>query len=337
MVSLATRSNKRVAVLRFLFLSLCLLLSPHLFAAPPAAKADLDRIVAVVDDDLVMYSELQAKIKQATLGMRGAQLPPRSVIEQKVLDQLIDRRVQLNAARQAGIVADEGTIAKAIAGIAERNKLTLPQFRTALERSGINYNQFKQGIEEEFLVNRMLSQNVLNKIQVSDQEIAAQLGKNKGKGGGALINQTHVRHILLRTDEITSDQDAKTRLAQLRTRLVGGDDFAALAKSHSKDTASAIKGGDLGWLGATDVLPVFRQEMDALKPNEISQPFQTQLGWHLIQVLERRTHDNSSEQEREQIKSTIQQRKAEEAIKQYVRRLRDEAYVEIRLSQPDKE
>lgn len=315
------------------------LLAGSLLAAP-AVNTGLDRIVAVVDDDLVMYSELEAKVKQAMLQMRGpgGQVPPKSAIEHKILDQLIDRRVQLNAARQAGIQADEGTIAKAIAGIAERNKLSLPQFRTALERAGINYAQFKRGIEEEFLVNRMLSQNVLNKIQVSDQEISAYLSKNKsGKSGGAMVSQTHVRHILLRTDEITSDQDAKNRLQQLRARLVGGDDFAALAKAHSKDTGSAIKGGDLGWVGANDVMPAFRQEMDALQPNEISQPFQTQMGWHLIQVLGRRNYDNSSDQEREQARGAIQQQKAEEAIKHYVRRLRDEAYVEIRLNQPGKE
>lgn len=322
-----------------LLLSCVLFLSAPALAAP-AASSEIDRIVAIVDDDLVMYSELSAKIKQFMLQMRrpGVKAPSRSAIEQQVLDQLIDRRVQLNAARQAGIVTDEGVIAKAITSIAERNGLTLPQFRTALQREGINYNQFKKGIEEEFLINRMLSQNVLNKIQVSDHEINAQLAKQKGKGGGGvMVNQTQVRHILLRTDEVTSDQDAKTRLQQLRARLIGGDDFAALAKAHSKDTASAIKGGDLGWLGANDVLPVFRQEMDALKPNEISQPFQTQMGWHLIQVLGRRNYDNSSDLEREQARSAIQQQKAEEAIKQYVRRLRDEAYVEIRLDRPDKE
>lgn len=317
-----------------LLLSSFLLLSTPLLAAP-AANAEIDRIVAVVDDDLVMYSELNAKIKQLMLQFRGGKAPPRAEIEKQVLEQLIDRRVQLNAARRAGIVADEGTIAKAITGIAERNKMSLPQFRAALQGAGINYNQFKQGIEEEFLINRMLSQNVLSKIQVSDQEVNAYLAKHKGKGGGgAIVNQTQVRHILLRTDEITSDQDAKTKLQQLRARLVGGDDFAALAKAHSKDTGSAIKGGDLGWLSANDVLPNFRQEMDALQPNEISQPFQTQMGWHLIQVLGRRNYDNSSDQEREQAKSAIQQNKAEEAIKQYVRSLRAEAYVEIRLDRP---
>lgn len=413
-------------------------------AAVGSGYNKVDSIVAVVDDDLVMRSELEAKIKQILLQNRGAKLPPRDVIEQRVLDQLIVRRLQLNAARQAGIAVDEGLVAKAINGIAQRNGLSIGQFRTALEREGINFKVFKQGIEEEFLLNRLHSQQVLNKIQVSDQEINAFLSKEarlgdanvsyrvghilipvpggaessvlvkarekaselvqqlrsgadfsqtamrhssaenaleggdlgwrkrselptaiadrvpllkagevsepiRGSGGyhvvkllerkgqtqRVVVNQTQVRHILIRTNELTSDQDAKIRLEQLRVRILGGDDFAALARAHSNDTASAIKGGDLGWLGASDVLPEFRQQMDALQPNEVSQPFKTPMGWHLLQVMDRRNYDSTDDMRRNQAEEAIKQRKGAEAIEQFVRRLRDEAYVEIRLNPPE--
>ncbi len=145
------------------------------------------------------------------------------------------------------------------------------------------------------------------------------------------VTQTHARHILIRTNEILSDDDAKTRLAQLRLRIVGGDDFATLARSHSDDTGSALKGGDLGWVNPGDTVPDFEQAMSGLAPNEISAPFKTSFGWHIVQVIERRQADTTADVMRQKAKEAIRQRKAREATELWVRRLRDEAYVEIRL------
>ena len=152
----------------------------------------------------------------------------------------------------------------------------------------------------------------------------------KGTEGEA-VTQTHARHILVRTNEVLSDDDAKTRLAQLRLRIVGGDDFATLARSHSDDTGSALKGGDLGWVNPGDTVPDFEQAMSTLAPNEISAPFKTSFGWHIVQVLERRQADTTDEVMRQKAKDAIRQRKAREATELWLRRLRDEAYVEIRL------
>ena len=105
---------------------------------------------------------------------------------------------------------------------------------------------------------------------------------------GDVVSQTHARHILLRTNEVLSDNDAKTRLTQLRMRIIGGDDFGALARSNSADTGSALKGGDLGWISPGDKPPHFEQAMNDLAPKEISHPFKSPFGWHIVQVLERR-------------------------------------------------
>jgi peptidyl-prolyl cis-trans isomerase SurA len=145
------------------------------------------------------------------------------------------------------------------------------------------------------------------------------------------VSQTHARHILIRTNEVISDDDAKNRLAQLRMRIVGGDDFATLARSHSDDTGSALKGGDLGWVSPGDTVPDFEHAMDALPINGISEPFKTPFGWHIVQVLERRKADTTAEVMRKKAKDTIRERKAKEATDLWLRRLRDEAYVEIRL------
>lgn len=149
------------------------------------------------------------------------------------------------------------------------------------------------------------------------------------------VTQTHARHILVRTNEIVSDDDAKTRLAQLRMRIVGGDDFGTLARSHSDDTGSALKGGDLGWVNPGDTVPEFEEAMNALQPNDVSQPFQSPFGWHVVQVLERRSQDTADELMRLKAREAIQRRKAEEATELWLQRLRDESYVEVRLESAD--
>ena len=147
------------------------------------------------------------------------------------------------------------------------------------------------------------------------------------------ITQTKARHILINTGEMVSDEDARTRLEQLYLRIQGGDDFAMLARSHSDDKASAIKGGELGWLDPGSVVKKFQQEMDKLSPGEISKPFRSDFGWHIVQVLDRRQHDNSENILRSEARSIIIERKSKEATELYLRRLRDEAYVDIRLNE----
>ena len=152
------------------------------------------------------------------------------------------------------------------------------------------------------------------------------------KGGAQnLVQQTHARHILVRTDETTSDQDARTRLEQLYQRIQGGEEFAALARAHSDDKASAIKGGDLGWVNPGDLVPKFEEVMNSLQPGELSKPFRTQFGWHLVQVLERRQKDMTDEARRDKARKAIRDRKAEEAYQLWLRKLRDQAFVETRL------
>ncbi|MEA3274374.1 MAG: peptidylprolyl isomerase [Pseudomonadota bacterium] len=155
--------------------------------------------------------------------------------------------------------------------------------------------------------------------------------------GPEIVTQTNARHILVRTNEVVSDDDARTRLEQLRLRIVGGDDFATLARSHSDDTGSALKGGDLGWVNPGDTVPEFEREMNALAPNAVSRPFKSTFGWHVVQVIERRRQDTTEEIMRLKAREAIRERKADEATEVWLRRLRDEAYVEMRLESEEEE
>src|SRR6185369_3383675 len=153
-----------------------------------------------------------------------------------------------------------------------------------------------------------------------------------GQGGAASVPQTRVRHILLKQNELVSESEARTRLRVLKERLENKADFAELARVHSED-ASAAKGGDLGWILPGDTVPEFERAMDALKPGEISDPIRSPFGWHLIQVLERGVQDVSKERQRLGARQTLRARKSDEAYQEWVRQLRDRAYVEARLDE----
>jgi peptidyl-prolyl cis-trans isomerase SurA len=148
-----------------------------------------------------------------------------------------------------------------------------------------------------------------------------------------MITQTKARHILVRLDELTTEDDAKIRLNQLKTRLEGGDDFAELARSHSDDTVSAADGGNLGWSSSGRLVPQFENVMNQLEINEISDPFKTQFGWHILQVLGHREYDDTENIRRTKASEAIRRRKSEEAHQNWLRHLRDEAYVEYRLNE----
>ncbi len=154
----------------------------------------------------------------------------------------------------------------------------------------------------------------------------------RGNETPVIVQQTHARHILVRLNEVVSENDAKHRLANLKERVDNGADFAELARLQSED-ASASRGGDLGWVSPGDTVPEFERAMNALEPGQTSDPVQSPFGWHLIQVVERRNEDMSKERQRITARQAIRARKADEAYQEWVRQQRDRAYVELRLEE----
>ncbi len=147
----------------------------------------------------------------------------------------------------------------------------------------------------------------------------------------AMVTQTRARHILIRTDESTSPEEARLRVVRLRERILGGEDFADLARANSQDAGSATKGGELGWLSPGETVPPFEEALAQLQPGQISEPVRTRFGWHLVEVLERRRQNAAGDIERGRAREALFRRKSEEDWDLWLRRLRDEAYVEIRL------
>ena len=153
----------------------------------------------------------------------------------------------------------------------------------------------------------------------------------RGRNQPSVVQQTHVRHILIKVSELTSDVEAKAKIDRIRERIDGGAKFDDQARVNSEDASA--KGGDLGWVAAGDLVPDFQAAMDRLKVSEVSQPVRSPFGWHLIEVLERREQDVSKDRQRDQARLALRQRKADEQFAEFVRQTRDRAYVEIKADE----
>lgn len=412
-------------------------------AQAPRSPVVLDRIVAVVNDEVITRIELEDRMKVAVrqLKQQGTPLPPEEVIRRQLLERIITDRVQLQFAKETGLRVDDNELDRAIARIAQDNKLTVEGLQAVLSRDGVPYAKFRDDVRTEIMLARLREREVENKIVVAESEVdnflttqhdktgkpeeynishvlvvvpeqaspeqiqarrqraeqalaqlqggadfrqvaaaysdapdalqGGSLGWREGerlpsmyydtvkalKAGEVspilrssngfhivklndkrnteaplMVQQTHARHILIKTNELVSESEARSRLRTLKERLDNKADFAELARVHSDD-ASAARGGDLGWLSPGDTVPEFERAMDALKPGEISEPVQSPFGWHIIQVLERRNQDMSQERVRLMARQALRARKSDEAYQEWVRQLRDRAYVETRLDE----
>jgi len=426
----------------WLSLLLCLaacLANAQTYRGQRTDPVEADRIIAVVNSEVITLNELRQRLDSVVSQLRrqGTPLPPADVLEKQMLERMVVDKVQVQFAKENGIRIEDAQLDMALNRIAANNKMTLPQFRQALEKDGIAFSKFREEIRQEITVSRLREREVDAKLLVSEGEIdnylagasaggsaeeyqvahilvrspesaspeqlqklkakAEQIldrlkrgedfaqvaaaysdapdalqGGNLGfraldrmpnifaetvqkmqpsqlspvirspngfhivklvakKGGASIpaVQQTHARHILIKVNEVVSEAEAKRKLQAVKERLDHGGDFAELARLYSQD-GSAPKGGDLDWLYPGDTVPEFERAMDALKVGEVSQPVQSMFGWHLIQVLERRIQDVSQDRQRAIARNALRERKSDEAYQDWLRQLRDRAYVEYR-------
>ncbi|MFO7859111.1 MAG: peptidylprolyl isomerase, partial [Ectothiorhodospiraceae bacterium] len=146
-----------------------------------------------------------------------------------------------------------------------------------------------------------------------------------------IVEQTRARHILIRTNQVVDDEEARLRLENLRERIQQGESFEELARAHSDDPGSASEGGDLGWINPGEMSRGFEQTLERLEPDTISEPFQTRFGWHIAEVLDRREHDSTEERRRAQAAQQLREQRSQEAVQSWLEQLRDDAFVDIRI------
>jgi peptidyl-prolyl cis-trans isomerase SurA len=408
----------------------------------------LDGVAAVVDDGVVLKSELTERLALVadTLEKRQQELPPaerrplppQSVLEQQVLEQLIVREIQLQRADRIGISVSDDLLNDALGRVAQNLGYALEELPAVLAAQNVDYAAYREDSRRDLIIEQLEQRDVINRISITPRELdqclvdldenasdnvdynishilisvpanatpadieaararieeiharldggedfarlavatshaqtaldGGSLGWRKGgqlptlfadvvrgmkageysapiQGTGGfqivkvndlrgaertMVDQLHARHILLRPNEILDDAAVRQKMLGIRDQIVGGDDFATVAQAVSEDPGSARDGGDLGWLSPGDTVPEFEQAMAALPLNELSQPIQSRFGWHLLEVLERRSHDTTDEVKRQQCARQIRAAKAEEERELWVRRLRDQAFVDIK-------
>lgn len=427
--------------LRPLTLGALLLANLLLATSATAQVRPLDRIVAIVDNDVIMQSQLDQRLRevQQTIEKRGAEMPPRDVMQQQVLERLITENLQLQIGERSGIRISDEELNQAMGTIAQRNNMSLEQFRNALEADGLSLETAREQIRREMVISRVRQRRIADRVQVSNQEVANFLASDLGKlqlseeyrlanilipvpessdsdtiqaaekaaadtyqqlqqgadfarlavsrsasenaleggdmgwrkaaqlpppfdtqvrelavgevtqpvrtppgfiilklldkrGGDTQVrDEVHVRHILIKPSQIRSEAESRRLIERLRDRIESGEDFAELARNFSEDPGSALNGGDLNWIDPSSLVPEFREVMANSANGELSQPFQSPFGWHILEVLGRRATDASEEYREQQALTLLRNRKYDEELQAWLRQIRDEAYVEVKL------
>jgi len=424
-----------------LLLALAIMLPAHAQLMAPAAAASasqpLDRIVAVANDDVILQSELNDAVRsvQQQYASHPDQLPPMNVLQKQVLDRLILMRLQIQKAQDQGVHVSDADVDQAVAGVAQQNKLTPEQLRTAVEQNGGDFAQFRQQLGDQITVQRLHDSMVRDAVSVTDSEIdnllssptykagevhlahiqvsipsgadAAAIQASQAKAEQALaaikggmdfnaaairysdaadaldggdlgwrrldemppafadtietmkpgdvsaalrgptgfhilkligqrepsrqmVTEFHARQIVISPSELVTPAQAQQKAQDLYNRIVNKhEDFATLAKEESKDPTTANAGGDMGWFQQNQWGTIIANKLAELKDNEVSQPFQSQAGWHILQRLGSRQSDQTDEIARDQARQSIGNRKAEQAYDDFLRDLRSNAYVNI--------
>ncbi|MCB1605989.1 MAG: peptidylprolyl isomerase [Xanthomonadales bacterium] len=269
-------------------ISISALLLAALFAVNPvlAATQALDRIVAIVDEDVILESELAAAIDGVRRQYQGReiQLPPEDVLSKQVLERLTLLRLQIQRAEAGGIQVTDTEIDQAVARVAASNSLTIAQLRQAVETDGFNFSEFRKSMREELLVQKLRTRVVESRVEISESEIERLLAGDTLKRG-----EVHLRHIMVQLPDAATPEQVATgaeKIAGIRQLIEDGKmEFSAAAIRYS-DSPQALEGGDLGWRRFDQIPAAFADLVAGMEKGAVTQPVRTASGFHLLQVAD---------------------------------------------------
>jgi peptidyl-prolyl cis-trans isomerase SurA len=277
--------------------------------AVPAAPTALDAIVAVVEDDVVLRSELDAELRKVSrqLQAQGSPVPPKPQLERQVLERLILVKLQLAAAQQMGITVSDEEVDQALASVAKNNNLSMAQLRQALAQTGIGYEAYREDVRRQIVLGRLRQREVVEKIRVTDQEAEAFMARNPKFAGGGARTAFHLLHILAATPEgATAEQisAARAKADRLVARLRAGANFREVARAES-DARQALDGGDLGWLEAAQVPSAFIDQVERMQRGDVSDPIRNAYGFNIVKLEDFRAGGGDSGGERRTVQQTM--------------------------------
>ncbi|MDA5564939.1 peptidylprolyl isomerase [Cobetia marina] len=259
-----------------------------LASLPVSAAELLDRVVAVVNKDAIMQSDMERRVSQASqqLQSRGINLPPRNVLERQVLDRMVNEQIQLQMAEQANLSIDDTQLNATLRGIAKDNGLSLEAFADKLEQDGMSLADVRDQVRRELLVQQIQQRRVASKVRISDREIDRYL--NQQDVGSDI--QYHLAHLLVALPQEPTPAQVKAareRADGLRQQIADGTDFAQVAAAESAGS-QALSGGDLGWRAGGELPSVFADVVPDMQAGEVSQPLRSASGYHLVKLIEKR-------------------------------------------------
>ncbi|MEW6314429.1 MAG: peptidylprolyl isomerase [Pseudomonadota bacterium] len=263
-------------------------------AAQAAEITLLDRIIAVVNDDVITRHDFDERLKlvQRQLNSQGIPLPAREVLEKQLLERMIVDRVQLQYARETGMRVDDAQLEKALARIAQDSNMSLQQFRDALAEEGVDFAKFREDVRAEILIARLREREIANTVTVSDADVDNYL-KNQAAQKDGKSEEYSLAHVMLLVPEMASQEQIaarRQRAEQALEQIRKGADFGQVAASFS-DAADALEGGVLGWRAAGRLPTLFQEALKTMKPGEVSGILKSANGFHILKLLDKRGQD----------------------------------------------
>ncbi len=272
---------------------LCLFVSALFFTASNTSLAVelLDQVAAIVDDDVVMESELDERVDQirSQLSSQGRPLPPEAEMRQQILNQMIVENLQLQMARRAGVRISDAQLNDAMTRVAAQNNLGLDDFRAMLKQQGISYTATREQVRNEMIIQQVQAGNINNRVEITDQEIDNFLKSTEGKTRTAA--QYHIAHLLLGIDAVNMQADEAPQRGEFeraRREIESGTPLLAWLEQYRQGGGREIQGGDLGWRKESDLPAVFAEFVPSLEPGQVAGPIRSGAGMHLVQLIERR-------------------------------------------------
>ena len=289
----ASKATVNVKTMLIKPLSALILASSLLAGHLSAAEQPLDRVAAIVDNDVVMYSQYQTRLKevQQTIAKRGVQAPAEDVLRQQVMERLILDAIQLQIAERSGIRVSDEELSASMATIAERNGLTQQEFAQALAADGLTLQDAQEQIRQEMIISRVRQYRVAERIQVTDQEVQNFLASDLGKM--QLAEEYQLANILIPVPDAATNDDldkAQKTVASVVKQLEQGADFAQLAMTYSA-SENALEGGEMGWRKAAQLPPPFDRLLGGMSIGQVTEPARTAGGIIMLKLLDKRGGD----------------------------------------------
>ena len=325
---------KRIAV--FIFIIMSVFAFNGIQAKTTQTTTPLDRVVAIVDDGVITQTELDRQVQLAKAQMQKANLPlpDTKSLNHQVLQQMIDKKLQLTLAERTGIRASAQETNAAISQIAKRNHKSVDELYETVKSDGWSIDNFRQEIKEEAIIQKLQTRNVASRISISQQEVDDFL--QTANRSMRAMPQYHLANILIALPATPSPEQvtkARQQAENAIQQLKKGEDFKKLAAAKSSGS-KAFQGGDLGWRKLPELPAAFADRVKAMKKGEVAGPIQTPNGFHVIKLLDiRQTSDvpQSTADERKEVEQLIFHRKLNEDIQTFISDLRSQAYIKILL------